>query len=84
MNKVVLLGILIAFYSCKHPWTQTDKENVMGGCMTRAVKDMGDAKARTYCGCMLEKLQKRYPNAADVKYAKYDTALYSMAQQCLK
>ena len=52
--------------------------------MTRAVKEMGDAKARTYCGCMLEKLQKRYPNAADVKYAKYDTALYSMAQQCLK
>lgn len=45
---------------------------------------MGEAKAKSYCSCMLQKLQKRYPNAADMKYVKNDTAVHAMAIECMK
>ena len=71
-------------FSCKQPWTQREKEQILGGCMKESIKDMGEAKARVYCSCMLGKLQSRYPNARDLKYIKSDTALYSMGQDCLQ
>jgi hypothetical protein len=52
--------------------------------MNGALKDMGEAKAKAYCSCMLEKLQKRYPDASDLKYARTDTAVYSMGRECMK
>ena len=83
--KLFLLVILaFAFSSCKHAWTQKDKEDFVGGCVNGALKEMGEAKARSYCSCMLQKLQKRYPNAADMKYVKNDTAVHSMAKECMK
>lgn len=80
------LGLLLSpvFFSCKHSWTQKDKDDFTGGCIHGAVKDMGEAKAASYCSCLLEKLQKRYPNPADMKYIKSDTAVYSIAKDCKK
>jgi hypothetical protein len=74
----------MVLFSCQHAWTPKDKETFMGGCVNGALKDMGEAKAKAYCSCMLEKLQKRYSSASDLKYAKTDTAVYSMGRECLK
>jgi trans-aconitate methyltransferase len=52
--------------------------------MKGALKDMDEEKARAYCSCMLQKVQKKYPNAADAKYLKNDTAIYSMGRECMK
>jgi len=82
--KPALSLAFLAFVSCNHPWTQDDKQNFLGGCMRGALKDMDEGKARAYCSCMLQKVQKRYPNAADAKYLKNDTAIYSMGRECIK
>ena len=84
MKHVVLLVAMTTLFSCKHPWTREDKDSFLGGCVNGALKDMGETKAKSYCNCMLEKLQKRYPNASDLKYAKTDTVLYSMGRECMK
>ena len=76
--------VLIVLSSCKQGWTQKDQQEFMGGCINGALKEMGETKAKSYCGCMLQKIQERYPNAGDVKYLKSDTALYSIANGCRK
>jgi uncharacterized membrane protein len=83
MKPAVYLLFLVLL-SCNHPWTQDDKQNFLGGCMKGALKDMDEEKARAYCSCMLQKVQKKYPNAADAKYLKNDTAIYSMGRECMK
>lgn len=83
--KLIFLGVVLgSLMSCNRPWTDSDKQNFMGGCMNGALKDMDPEKAKAYCSCMLEKVQQRYPNAADAKYLKNDTAIYSMGKACMK
>jgi hypothetical protein len=81
MKWYCILGIMIVS-SCKQGWTQKDKQEFLGGCINGALKDMGAARAKSYCDCMLQKIQGRYPNAGDVKYIKNDTAIFSMAKAC--
>jgi len=88
MNKwiipLILLPALCLLFSCKNAWTQEDKDSFTGGCINGARKDMSMEKAQAYCDCMLQKLQKRFPDAGDMKYVKSDTAVYSMARDCMK
>ena len=82
--KILLVLSLFLVLSCSRTWTETDKQTFLGGCLQGAKKDMDSAKAKRYCSCMLEKLQKRYPDPSDIKYVKSDTAVYSFANDCLK
>ena len=84
MKLILLLTGLVFLFSCSRPWTESDKQNFMGGCMSGALKNMDQEKAKDYCSCMLQKVQKRYPNANDAKYLKNDTAIYSMGRACMK
>ena len=85
LTSIFLLAALWLFFSsCKNAWTQEDKDTFMGGCINGARKDMSIEKAQSYCSCMLQKLQKRFPDAGDMKYVKSDTAVYSMARDCMK
>lgn len=70
--------------ACKRKWTEKEKTEFVAGCMKGAVRDMGEEKARLYCDCLLKKLVIRYPNANDVQYLKYDTAIVQLARECLK
>lgn len=84
MKWIFLPALGVLFASCDRPWTQSDKQNFLGGCMSGALKDMGAAKASDYCNCMLEKVQKKYPDAADARYLKNDTAVYTMGRECMR
>lgn len=69
-------------FSCKRPWTDKDRQAFLGGCVNKAVPEMGEEKARSYCSCMLRQLETHYPNANDLKYLKSDTTVYSLAREC--
>ena len=84
MVKILTAVISMLFASCNNPWTGKDKEEFYGGCVKGALKDMTEDKAKSYCNCMLEKVQKRYPNVSALKYIRADTALYSIANECRK
>lgn len=84
MKQISIYMCIIFFSSCQHSWTQKDKDEFINSCTNSAAKSMTETKARSYCSCMLQKVQKRYPNPGDTKYIKQDKALYSMANDCLK
>jgi hypothetical protein len=68
--------------SCSRRWKKTDEQQFTGGCLHGAFKEMDSAKAKSYCDCMLQQLKKRYPNPADLRYIKADTAMFSLGKQC--
>jgi hypothetical protein len=83
MRLFVYSALAVLFTaSCKQPWTDKERKSLMGGCLTKAVPDMGEAKAKAYCQCMLQQVEARYPNAADVKYLSGDTTVYSLGRRC--
>ena len=46
-------------------WTSAEKDAFMNTCVTSASTGLGQRKAENYCSCMLQKLQREYPNAND-------------------
>ena len=85
MKKIVffLLAIL-GFFACKRKWTNKDKSEFLSGCLNKAIKEMEESKAKPYCNCLLDKIVKKFPNANDVNYIKYDSSVALMAKDCLK
>jgi hypothetical protein len=45
---------------------------------------MGEKKAKKYCSCMLEQVVKKYPDAGDAHYLRYDTAMRQTGLDCLR
>lgn len=86
MRTVLILCLFFAISACKRKWTEKDRSEFVSGCLSVAMKDplIGDSLARPYCTCLLKKMEQHYPNANDVKYARYDTAIVNMSRDCLK
>ena len=84
MKKTPILLFALSLMACNRPWTDQDRRNFLGGCLKGAFLEMDSTKAKSYCNCMLDKIEKRYPDAGDVKYIRQDTAVYSMGKACRK
>jgi hypothetical protein len=85
MRKIFLLLLACAgFCSCRRAWTDRDKAEFVSGCINGALREMGETKAKTYCNCMLDKVVRKYPNARDAAYIRYDSAIARMGKDCLK
>lgn len=69
--KALVLGIALmavgVFTSCgEKGWTEEDKEVFMEKCTGSASKNLDSETATAYCECVLEKVQKEYPNPDDM------------------
>ena len=82
MRKAFLFFAVISLFSCARKWTDKDKSEFMSGCLSHAVKGMDETKAKHYCGCLLNKMVEKYPNANDAKYVRYDTSIIRLAKYC--
>ena len=52
--------------SCKTVWDEDDKQVFIRACLDDANKWSGsEAKSKTYCDCVMEKIQKKYPRESD-------------------
>ncbi|MGZ3997878.1 MAG: hypothetical protein ACXVKM_09425 [Flavisolibacter sp.] len=71
-------------FSCTRKWNDKDKSEFYSGCLSSATanKDIKDPK--TYCSCLLQKVEAKYPNANDAKYIKYDSTVKQLARECMK
>ena len=47
-------------------WTSVEKKEFMSNCVGTAEKNVGYERAKDYCSCMMDKIEKRYPNSSDV------------------
>lgn len=46
-------------------WGTADREAFISNCITNAKAGLGEEKAKSYCGCMLFKVESKYPNPLD-------------------
>lgn len=66
-------------------WTTTDVKIFVTSCVNEAVKGgMSRSVSEDYCNCMQQKLERLYPNSAQVSRFKQDSPeAIEMAQDCL-
>jgi len=46
-------------------WKKSEREEFVTSCINSAKANLGETKAKSYCECMLFKIEKIYPNADD-------------------
>lgn len=64
-------------------WSKVNREGFMTVCVSKAKDGMGsESKAENYCACMLDKIQKIYPNANDAGKLT-DERTTKLAQDCI-
>lgn len=62
MKKLLLIALLLSFASCKG-WNEDEQQSWHTACMEQArTWAPTDADAKTYCDCVMQKLQSRYPD----------------------
>lgn len=83
-NFSLIILVAFIFAGCKSGWTAEQKDAYMGAC-TGGLKDSGweEAKAKSYCSCMMEKSEKKYPDVNDASKLTEDEKT-AMAKDCLK
>ena len=63
-------------------WSSSDRSQFMNTCVSESQRNLSESQARSYCSCMMGKLEKKYPNSDDAKNLT-QSDLLQMAQDCL-
>lgn len=83
MKKILLLpALILVLGSCKNTWNEEAKDSWLKSCKSDSQRWFGkEASADVYCKCVLDKLEKKYPNLNDalnhVDEIAKDTAIQS-------
>lgn len=64
-------------------WSKADRQNFVSTCAEKASSKMGQEKAEEYCTCMMNKIEKRYPNSADVQQLT-ESDITKLAMTCVQ
>jgi hypothetical protein len=64
-------------------WPQADKDAFTDNCVKGATAGMGEDKAKSYCSCMLGKVEAKYSKPQDAGSLDMNT-MTEMAKDCLK
>lgn len=85
MKYFVVLLLMAGCLSCERKWTEEDRKQFLGGCMATAVADtmIGNGLAKDYCDCLAQQIERKFPNANDVKYIRFDSSAREIGRQCL-
>jgi hypothetical protein len=63
-------------------WSSSDQNKFMTNCTETASKSMAQERAENYCDCMMKKIEKRYPNSAEVNKLS-ESEITKLAKTCL-
>jgi hypothetical protein len=64
-------------------WTAKERTEFATQCEATASKSLGADKAKSYCSCMLVKIEKQFPNPVDVAEMTQET-VSRWAEECRK
>lgn len=64
-------------------WGAKERNEFTTECETAAAKNIGAEKAKTYCACMLVKVEREFPNPADISKMKQESVM-KWAEECNK
>jgi hypothetical protein len=86
MKKILLVAsTFFVLGACNNDkgWSKSNKDGFMDVCVQGATSSMGEVKAKNYCSCMLDKVEKEYPNANDAGQFENNPRKTEMAKDCL-
>ena len=89
MKKLfIILALASLGFGCKgkkatSSWSKEERDSFSTNCVGGATATMGADKAKSYCDCMLGKIESKYPKAADAGSLDVNT-MTEMAKDCLK
>ena len=90
MKKIILPVLLgLCCTSCTSSWNEDDKKSFYQACSDEAKTWAGsDAKVKTYCDCVFEKLEKKFPDENDalehIAVLANDTDLINCKKEVMK
>ena len=96
MKRVVLLlSAIIFFFGCNNTgggrggsWTDADRSEMTNSCIQSGAATMGIERAKTYCTCMQQKMEVRFPDPKDAAKVNNETMktpeMQAMVRACLK
>ncbi|MCW3122716.1 MAG: hypothetical protein JWQ38_2208 [Flavipsychrobacter sp.] len=90
MKKGILFLLLVlCFTSCKHTWDSEDIAAFKEACMDDAKKWASSPEvAKTYCDCVFEQVEKKYPRESDalehINEISKDSSLYRCREEATK
>ena len=67
-------------------WGSANEDVFVSNCVSSAASSgtFTKAQAKSYCSCMLEKLERKYPNPEDIKdMDENDPVMLRMAKECV-
>ena len=65
-------------------WAKKDREEFVTSCINSAKAALGEAKAKSYCECMLYKVEKIYPNPGDAGQLNAEELKKDLWQKIIK
>lgn len=65
-------------------WSKDNREEFVSNCIKTARESLGETKSKSYCECMLFKMEKIYPNADDAAKITADDLKSDRWQKILK
>jgi hypothetical protein len=88
MKKMfIVLAVASLAIGCKgkakSSWSKEEKDSFTTNCVNGATAGMGADKAKSYCDCMLGKIEEKYPKAAEAGNLDVNS-MTEMAKDCLK
>jgi len=73
--------------STKTGWSAKEKSDFIESCVKYVIDSLHEGKARTYCTCMQQKMEARYPDIKDLNKITEDTMqtpeMVAMVNSCL-
>lgn len=82
ITSVLLSSCGIFGKTKKSKWSEVEREAFMGACVD-GLAGTPNIDAKDYCGCMLEKLEEKYPSALDAQNMDEDE-MQKWALECLQ
>ena len=84
MKRLIVCGAaILALSACKGGWSSADKDEFKKTCLGSTTSGMGEEKAKNYCDCFEEKVEKKYPSKAEAD--KATTAdITQLSTDCMK
>jgi len=71
----------VSEYESNSGWTSKEKTLFLTTCVDKAAQSVGESRAKTYCSCMLDKIQSKYSSYTKAN-SMTESDLTSMAAEC--
>lgn len=94
-NKFLLLLLQLTYFITNAQdkrdtiigWSEVSRNDFITSCTKSAAGALGEEKAKAYCTCMQQKIERRYPNSNDANKITADTMqkpeMIAMVRSCL-